>query len=190
MTTQNRTQEELVMKTKINQQISNDEMINNCVLDRKREWFQYEYKHFEFGDDIEDWWIVKTHLIDHTNKLNQYEGIELVEFVHYSPEYFFDVNEKDDWDVEIGVKKVWNSLPFENYESPYEVEVLEKPISLKYGNPLLLKQYKVVIENPYKVINHSTIKSLELMTPEVSKWKMESLWKGSEPQFYKDKQGV
>jgi hypothetical protein len=28
--------------------------------------------------------------------------------------------------------------------------------------------------------------SLELMTKELSKWKMESMWNGNEPQFYKD----
>jgi|ETN07SMinimDraft_1059922.scaffolds.fasta_scaffold87555_2 hypothetical protein len=161
---------------------------NTTVVDRHREWFQYQYEPFEFGDDLEDWWIVKTKCIDHTNKLNLDEDFRLVEFVHYTPQNIlglddWDYHDYDDWDVEIGVEKVWNSLPFENYQSPYEVMVMEKPLSLKCGRPYELEEYKDVIENPYKVINHSTTHSLELMTKELSEWKMECLWEGDKPLF-------
>jgi hypothetical protein len=163
--------------------------LNKTVVDRHREWFQYQYEPFEFGDDLEDWWIVKTKCIDHTNKLNLDEDFRLVEFVHYTPKNFlglddWDYDNYDDWDVEIGVEKVWNSLPFENYQSPYEVIVMESPpLSLSSGHPDRLKEYKDVIENPYKVINHSTFQSLELMTKKLSEWKMEKLWDGKKPTF-------
>jgi len=172
---------------KDNERVSQKDVIdlNETVLDRHREWFQYQYEPFDFGDDLEDWWIVKTKSIDHTNNLNLDEDFRLVEFVHYTPKNFLGLDELgyDDWDVKNGVEKVWNSLPFENYRPPYMVMVMENPISLSHGHPDRLIEYKDVIDNPYKVINHSTFQSIELMTLGLSEWKMECLWKGQIPSF-------
>jgi len=171
--------------------ISFDELdSDDVVLDRKREWFQYQYEPFEFDDMVDNWWIVETKCFDNTMRLNINRDFRLVEFIHLSPDTFFS-EERDNyhnnsvmkWEIiQSGVDIVWNTLPFKGYKPTYKVEV-ENVVSLSNGSYGMLKEYKDVIENPYKVINHSTIKSLELMDRGLSEWKMKCMWEGKKPKF-------
>ena len=162
--------------------------IDDCVIDRRKEWFQPQQQKFDFDGDYEDWYVVRTWCIDNTKKLKKIkstlEGSSIYEFVKYSKENFFDYQLNGGVDeVKDGISKIWNSVPYNEYESPYHVFVGDcyplKDVKRK-------KWVKSLMKNPKKIINHSTMNSLELMTKELSEWKMKSLWEGSEPQFYKN----
>lgn len=162
--------------------------IDDCVLDRRREWFQPKYQDFDFDNDYKNWYVVETWFIDNTEKIKMINNPlcdgTMYEFVKYSPDNFFNykldggVNE-----VREGVDVVWNGLPFEEYESPYTVLVSNCfPLELVSKEKWVL----TLLNDSKKIINHSTINSLELMTKEVSEWKMKSMWEGHEPLFYRD----
>jgi hypothetical protein len=162
--------------------------IDDCVVDNRREWFQTQPQQFDFNGDYEDWYIVRTWCIDNTEKLKKIksplEGGSIYEFVKYSSDNFsdYDVNGGVE-EVREGVRNIWNNIPYEGYESPYMV-LVDKCLPLK--DVLRKKWVRTLLKEPKKVINHSTMNSLELMTRELSEWKMNSMWEGGEPQFYKD----
>ena len=156
------------------------------VVDRCKEWFQPQPQKFDFDGDYEDWYLVRTWCIDGTKKLKKIkspmDGGSIYEFVKYSKENFFDYQPNGGVDeVKDGIKTIWNSVPYNGYKSPYIVMVGDcyplKDMKRK-------KWVKSLMNNPNKIINHSTMSSLELMTKELSEWKMKKLWEGSEPQFY------
>ena len=98
------------MKNKVSKKVS----INDCVIDRRKEWFQTKQQKFDFNGDYEDWYLVRTLCIDMTNKLKKIkstsEGGGIYEFVKYSKENFFDYQPNGGVDeVKDGIDKIWNS---------------------------------------------------------------------------------
>ena len=172
------------MKSKVSKKVS----IGDCVLDRRKEWFQPQQQKFDFNGDYEDWYYVETCCIDITNKLKKIkspsEGGVICEFVKYSKENFFDYQPNGGVDeVKNGIRMIWNSKPYYEYESPYHVMVGDcYPLKDVKRN----KWVKSLMNKPNKIINHSTTNSLELMTKGLSEWKMKKLWEGTEPMFYKN----
>jgi len=176
-------QTQIINELKINKRETNTKL-SNIVIDRKREWFQPEKNKFDFNKNYEDWYLVTTLCFDNTKKLSPLKQNLLVEFVKYSKENFTDYkNDGNKEDVIEGVRRIWNSLPFTGYVPPYRVSVLScEPLKEVFRK----KRVRKLMNEPLKVINHSTMNSLELMTEEISKWKMNFMWKGYVPNFYKD----
>ena len=161
------------------------------VLDRGREWFQTQPQKYDFNGDYEDWYYVETYCIDRTKKhpkiKSPFSGGVICEFVKYSKENFLSYYYPNGGVEEIkkGIFSFWNRRPFLDYDPPYHVMVggcssLEEVKNTKWVKSLL--------NNPIKIINHSTFNTLGLVSKEVSEWRMKKLWEGSEPLFYKDKE--
>jgi len=168
-------------------QMKKEVRIEDSVLDRRKEWFQPKYQDFDFCKDYKNWYVVETWCIDNTKKLKMVNSPldgRMYEFVKYSPENFFNYRLDGGVDeVKEGVDVIWNGLPFKEYESPYTVIVSDCfPLELVKREKWVLS----LLKDSKKIINHSTTNSLELMTKEVSEWKMKSMWEGHVPLFYKD----
>ena len=160
-------------------------MKSNIVVDRKREWFQPKKQRFEFNGNYDDWYVVRSWCLDRTKKLKDINSLNetlISEFVKYSEENFPNYSKNRlIWEVERDISYVWNSLPYDGYNSPYIVSITD---CYRLKDVLNENWVQKLLNEPDKIINHSTIQSLELMLKEVSEWKMNMLWEGNEPQFH------